>query len=426
MLRCFFYSCLGSLLLLFSAHARADYHPGYVITLAGDTLHGRVNYQTGPQTTFKCRFRPAGGAAITYEPAQLRGYGIPELAIRYAVRAVPTRVVLNAIEGSAHTEPRPVFLEVLVAGPATLYYRADGTEKAHYYIETESAGIRPLVREVETITTANGQHYARERPTYRGELATAFRPCPEVQRTVATVELKTSSLGEAVRRYNECIAGPAPVVLPSSQAVPRVINVEVMAGAQVGTIRFEGNGVDVHGADIWGQTTLLPGLGLQVRPELLKRHLALRLELIYERQQYDREYDNPLAYSYARRQEVRINLHNFRLPLTVRYFLLNGRWQPFLEAGGSLGVNQSYSAEYRYAGQAGSTFSTWKPLLAKPDMLVQGILVGGGLSVPVLGHPFSLGMRTEFNSGMADGRGVYVSQTQFMLLLSYGLLRATR
>ena len=423
-MRTTFYCCFLLCGLFGAGRARADFHPGYVITLAGDTVRGKVDYQTGPPTTFKCRFRPASGPAVTYEPEQLLGYGLTDISLTYQVRRVPTVVVLNAIEGSAHTEMRPVFLEVLVAGPATLYYRADETEKTHYYVYTEASGMHPLLTENVTVTDANGRTFLRERPLFRGELATAFQACPEVQRTVATVMLTKSSLSKAVRHYNACITGES---LPAGTALdePRYVSLEAMLGAQYSTIRFSGE-TQLQGTTIGGGLVPLPGVAVQLRPPLLRQRLRLRVEALYERQRYDEEFNNPAAFPYARRQHVRVALDNIHLPVTVRYYLLSSRLQPFLEAGISVGFNFKNENEYRYTGLPGGAYSRWEPALSEPDRIQQGGLAGIGLGTPLAnGHALSLGLRGEQTTGLTDRFGTRIYQARY-LLLSYGLSKTEK
>ena len=58
------------LALPFAVLAQADFHPGYIIALKGDTLRGSVDYGSGNRSASECRFRP-GNAVVGVQTSSL-------------------------------------------------------------------------------------------------------------------------------------------------------------------------------------------------------------------------------------------------------------------------------------------------------------------------------------------------------------------
>lgn len=158
-----------------TAHAQASYQPGYVVTLAGDTVRGQVQEVSARRNSVLCRFRPvADGPTTDYTPASLRAYGMRPGAT-YLARAVPPA-------DSALAAPRPVFLEVLVPGPVQLYSSRERAGNTRFFITVGDPGarLRELAeRRVEGLS--NGLKAYEIRSLYRDTLAAALRTCPAVQ-----------------------------------------------------------------------------------------------------------------------------------------------------------------------------------------------------------------------------------------------------
>jgi hypothetical protein len=67
----------GGILLLFIHVGHSQFSEGYIITLQGDTIHGRVkDRSSGLRTKLypKIRFRSSKGLTRKYSPRQIRGY----------------------------------------------------------------------------------------------------------------------------------------------------------------------------------------------------------------------------------------------------------------------------------------------------------------------------------------------------------------
>lgn len=412
-----FVALLALLALPFAVHAQADFRPGYIIALKGDTLRGSVDYGSGNRSAYECRFRPDNAAAIEkFLPSQLQGYGFPHDRF-YQSRRVPAQ------NPAADTTSERLFLEVLVQGPASLYYLSDINSGNRYYFRSGSGPVMPLVQLSETVTM-NGSKYTRKTPLFRTALADAFQACPAVNSKVSDLPFASSSLIRIFQQYNACVGGSQVV---SEMADPKrrsYFLLEAVAGAQASSLRFDGE-ISMKDAPISGGTRPVVGLALQQYLPVWSNRFGVRIEVLYQPQQYSQEFSAPSAYAYAAYQEVRVKFDQLRVPVLFRYMPLNGRFRPFIEAGVSVAFALYSSNEYRYRAQPASTYSPWRPILENPRGSEESILAGLGAStlLPNKRH-LTAELRAERTNGFSEAVGVSTTINRAYLLLSYDLTKS--
>ncbi len=64
-----------SFALTFLVSAQSDFRPGFIITNAGDSIAGEIDYRLNLKNYNSCLFKNSGGEVTEYFPDQLRGYG---------------------------------------------------------------------------------------------------------------------------------------------------------------------------------------------------------------------------------------------------------------------------------------------------------------------------------------------------------------
>lgn len=126
----FFFSILLSALCSMSM-AQINLREGIVITLAGDTLHGDIDYRTDAINAEQCLFRKDGQNEFqTYKPGDIQGYRFMNNGRFYVTKTVHTGAQGN----------QTIFLEYLVKGQLNLYYR-DTHYIGEYYLEDEFGNV---------------------------------------------------------------------------------------------------------------------------------------------------------------------------------------------------------------------------------------------------------------------------------------------
>jgi hypothetical protein len=156
------------LLLSFPLWAQSDYRPGYIITLNGDTIHGKIDYRDADDMGRRCLFEAADGTKTVYAPADIAGYRFPNS--KYYVSRT-----LNGLK---------YFLEYLIQGRLDVYYlRTGGAD--HYYIEKEDQSLTevPPMQAIEVVNEGKLflqpasqsigflNYYTQDAPALKGEIS---------------------------------------------------------------------------------------------------------------------------------------------------------------------------------------------------------------------------------------------------------------
>ena len=110
-------------------YAQNNLREGIVITLAGDTLHGDIEFRTDAINAKQCVFIADGAKeAKTYLPGEIAAYRFLDNGRFYVSRTVPTED--NLFE-------QTLFLEYLVRGQMSVYYLPDVAKGELFYFENQ-------------------------------------------------------------------------------------------------------------------------------------------------------------------------------------------------------------------------------------------------------------------------------------------------
>ncbi len=150
-----------------AAFAQADFRPGYVVTNAGDTLRGEIDYRGNILMGRQCTFRAGRGTdEVRYSPAELVAYHFDEGRYFQSRR----------VDGE-----RLVFLEVLVQGELDVYYYK-GKSGEHYYVEKVGMPFTE-VPAVSGMVEVDGKQYARDK-LHAGTLNYFTQDAPALQQDI--------------------------------------------------------------------------------------------------------------------------------------------------------------------------------------------------------------------------------------------------
>ena len=163
---------------------------GYVITNNNDTIHGTIDYLTGHENAFGCRFQSEGETVFkTLRPDDIQGYRLSDNGAYYVSRTLP-------IDG----KDTKIFAEYLLQGGISLY-RYEGNAQTLYFMVDGNGKIA-------TIKDEQYDKYKREEamPRKRANLREAAEMMfisPEAQRDLWQKNITASNLVKVTRRYNE-------------------------------------------------------------------------------------------------------------------------------------------------------------------------------------------------------------------------------
>lgn len=306
------------------AEAQKNFRPGYILSLNGDTVRGEVDARSGHRMASLCVFRPAAGAPqVQYAPDALRGYGLLAGA-RYESCSLPA---------TANTLPL-LLLQVLAQGSATLYTYNDEASRTRYFFRKGSSGaVTELVQKTENIHGTSGVVEERTYP-FRQVLSQAFADCFAVQPLLPKAELAESKLVAIFDRYNTCNSA-APVARPSLVR-KATVHFGLVLGVQQGGSTLD----DLGEVSLKSDLRSVVGVGMLFHPATFNEKLAFRVEALYQVQLLKGNYlrTNIGGASLSSTREADIMLKTLRIPLMLRYNLLLGRVQPYLQAGAMVSV----------------------------------------------------------------------------------------
>lgn len=399
--------------------AQTDWRPGYVVALPGDTIRGSVDYGPAARSAYECRFKAtSAGEPVSYAPAQLRGYGFVHDRF-YETH----RLLRMAFVGD--TTSQLAFAELLVQGPASLYQFAGGNTREQYYVRSGTGPLRQLVQAPERVVE-NGRVFLRNKALYRAAFAEVFQACPAVQFEVVKAPFSRSSLVQLVRHYNECVGGKQVVSAVAASQRRSYVLLEAMAGGQRNTLVFDSSYPEQY-VSLPGGPSPVVGLALQQYLPLMNNRWALRVELLYQRQRYEKEFQSSNPYqTYPYQEHVRVQLDQLRVPVEVRFSPFGRRIKPFVALGASLGFALKNTNESQYRFLSTVDYSPWQPIIAVRN-LEQGLLLGVGAAtqLPNQRH-LAAELRAERGNGFSAVVGTGTLITRYSLLFSYDLSKQAR
>jgi hypothetical protein len=419
--------------------AQADFREGYIVRPAGDTVRGQINYQRAQQGAQQCSFRIATGSEVTtYTPAELRGYGLAS-GERYISQATPTEMSpTSALTGPASqpaantvVSPQPMFLEVLVSGPASLLRAKSST--LHYYVLKQGAAFPlELVQAHQQVVVDGTVRGEQVMPVYRGTLAEQFADCPAVLLSVSRTGYKESALIAIVEQYNVCRQPNYRVATQQKQATE--VGLEGLIGGQISRTYYRDH--DTR-ATLPGALSPEIGLALHVSGRAATQKLSFRLELHYVQQvasgSFQKETDLlGLGRKAVTTYETRFKAAYLRLPFLIRYMVPGTKLRPFIEAGLSFNYATKLDPQIRQTSSTATGGTTsWHQLfddisyMNKPFHNYEfGYITGIGVRFAgVTNHPVAIVARVERSEGFMEYIDWGTPIVRGSLLLSYDLAK---
>lgn len=181
---------LSALLLTLSAHSQTNPKPGCIITTAGDTISGTIDYRTTRLNNQVCRFCAEGQTEYTpYLPGELSEYMLSNERVRYVRKTFPV-----------NGQPATFFAECLVEGGVSLYRYADENQTL-YFMEDQKGEVATVWDYGEKYVTST-EGLSRKNKAV-GEGIIMLSQSPKACRDLWDREFSAKSLAEITSRYDE-------------------------------------------------------------------------------------------------------------------------------------------------------------------------------------------------------------------------------
>jgi len=174
--------------LLCSLKAQTDYRPGYILTLSGDTVYGRIDYRGDYTMGHICRFMSDAGIKTEYMPNEIQAY-----------RFVDSKYYVSKI-----INEQAYFLEYLIKGEMNIYYLRDDTGD-RYYVEREDIPLKEIPY-TEELRSIDNKKYLYKSTTHIGLLNYLTKDVPKLQPFINKIkEPAHDNLTKVAKVYHEAV-----------------------------------------------------------------------------------------------------------------------------------------------------------------------------------------------------------------------------
>ncbi len=396
--------------------AQVNFRPGYVVTGAGDTLRGMIDFRKWETNPKNIRFKPGGSEeAVDYRPLSIKMFKVEDekyvgavVKVEISIRTTSNLNYKRDFEFRQDT----TFLETLIDGEKSLYVNKLSYSNENYYIRRN--GHFELLQYKRFLRDVDGQSVTAENKKFVGQLQVYFNDCPSLQKQINGVMYTRRSLKNLFEKYYAC-QNEEPEFFLSHQVLKVEVGVE--AGAAYSTLHFRpisaGQAEDV---DFPASTDLALGLIFNVTFPRGQGKWSMYNELMVHHFNFSKawtEVEYPGNYSDYRLSFGRTNL---KINLSVRYKYPVGKAFVFANAGlaNTLALHTTnelltykhfYEIQRNYVNKAMGSSGNYEI----------GYLAGAGVQY----NDFSLEARYETGKSIANYEGNYVHVRRIYVLLGY-------
>lgn len=341
--------------------AQSDFRDGFIISLQGDTVRGRISY--GGHIYERCYFKTTSGEETTYAPAEIMAYGFT--GDRY----------FESREITIDKQKQTVFLEVLIRGKASLY-----TYK-HYFFIQKGDDFQELKNEV-TEVVKDGVLQRKNSNHHIGILSYMLIPdCPEIKERIQRTQLTEKGLTSILERYNVCVGES--VKSYKAERPWLQIGLGVSAGFAISSMEVETKLSDF--IEIVGKyrksKNVVGGIEMELSSPRVNEHISFSVGAIYHSMSFS--ITNVNSAGAIQRNNVWVDVDQLKMPIGLRY-KFHGKVAPFINGGilsaFNLKTKSTWIEEVEY--QNSVTTKEHEIYLAMKKRQ-SGFWAGAGLSTPI-------------------------------------------
>lgn len=205
------------LMLFLSAHmasAQADFRPGYIITVPGDTLYGEIDYRGDLLMGSVCRFRNEHKEIKDYTPNDI-----------FAFRFIDSKFFI-----SKDVDGKRMFLEYLLNGEVNVYYVRDDSGD-HYYINRDGEDLVEIPYE-EGIRRIRGRQILYQSNHHVGLLTYYMQDAPQLKSKIDRIKSPSHhNLIKIAEEYHHAVCDDKECIIYEKRQPLIKVNLEGVIGA---------------------------------------------------------------------------------------------------------------------------------------------------------------------------------------------------
>lgn len=402
-------------ILSFPLFSQKNFTEGFVVTLAGDTIRGKINEKDFYLNFSQCQFKAEGSSEIVkYSPGEIGGFSIEGLNF----------FISETISEVDPDRPKK-FIEVLVVGQTSLYMY-----KEHFIFKKDTLSYivleaTPMIREqngVYTNAKANLVHY--------GILNYLFQDCPEIKLSPSSTNVNRDKLIALTKQYNTCRGSDYEVVFKKKPIFRLAPSVYTDFGQMQMKFDYSGNTT--------GDETLLgsgpiessirqTGFAIGILLPRISERLMVEIGMNFSQFDYSFLHNVPYVFPNGNIAEalndVIIDGKMTKIPLVIHYELFSkSKITPYIRAGMVLrsmkyGGDVSRKRYVQYEGYYDEDYYEFEPASPQP-----GFLAAAGLEGKLGRH---IGIFAQMQANVFGDAGRYdnIDDSQIKSNLSFKMNR---
>lgn len=303
--------------------SQTDYRNGYIITNAGDTLIGLIDYREQAKGYKSCVFKVSNDQNPTnYEPNSIIGYGFENDKF-FQSREISIK----------NQSSQVVFLEVIIKGLVSLYKYEN-----IYFIEKGNDGLQQLINETKEVNI-NGKRLLKNTNQYIATINILLFDCAEIKRRIQKIKLDEKALTKLIEDYNQCKGEPSNIFKAKKHWTQAIIG--VTGGLNTSQLDFENNPRYEHLAGKFGVSkSPMIGVSIDILWPRLSERVSAHTGLLYLTSKYY-GYSLYNRSSSVERNYITIELQELKIPIGIRYTFPKREFTPYFNAGISSTIHLS-------------------------------------------------------------------------------------
>lgn len=340
---------LPALIIFFvsaTGYCQSDFHKGFIVSNGSDTIAGFVYYKSGLSPFKSCQFKKTETETpVTYEPAQIKGYGI--IGEKYFQSQT---IKLDGVETA-------VFLQVLAKGDVSLY---DNGER--YFVQKENGDLLELSNDVQQ-SKVDGRTILKESKRYVGILNLVMQDRPKLKQRIQRVKLDETQLVPLVKKYNDS-HGTSTITYKADKASLK-ITPGIVIGANISKISFKPNHFSFDHLKGSFRVSRAPvfGASFDIFSPRLNENIGFHADVLYGISRYYNY--NQITYTATLQTNyTTIDLHQLKIPIGIKYKFPAKKITPYINLGISGTMHlQAHSHVVQEVRSGETVFTTTKQAL---------------------------------------------------------------
>jgi hypothetical protein len=344
-------------LFAFEIIAQSNFQKGYIISEAGDTTIGLIDYMQWDRNPKTLRFRTDSVTEpVNFSPLEIHAFVVNEdhyLGGIYEIDQSPYLTEDLTTENKAVPKIDTVFLTVLVEGTLSLFYLRDENAKEHFFIRKNDTQIKELIYRryllaQERNTLVESRTNVAENNMYRGVLIHYTSEIPGFIEMVNSARYKTTDLIKLVDEYNKksgCESGYCRI---NKSRTKGIFSFHVLSGLAYSYYTLnnsisEGDGKLIDSDPNPSFTWFIGGIGLNMMlPRKLQR-FSLYFESLYHVDKYTFNYHIEERLHLDHYYHTELIMHSLKFAVMPRYQPLFKNYRPYINAGFTLSAPFSWN-----------------------------------------------------------------------------------